>query len=188
VLLGPFLLACAAALDGRPGYGVVAVALFGAAALTDALDGRIARRGGVASGRGQLLDTVADVLFVEGTFVGFVLWDVLPWILPLAVAVSVGAYGVATRRRSRLAGRIEFARSRLGHAAGVLNYALVGVLAALSMVPEWLPGRPVTAAALLVAAVNLLAALEHVVALLRADRRASGARVSPGRDAPAASS
>ncbi len=134
--------------------------LFGIAATTDFLDGRIARRAGVASGAGQVLDTVADVLFVESTFVCFAVWGRVSWLLPAAVGLSVAAYAVASWHRARLARRVELARSRIGHAAGVLNYALVGMLAAEPIVamPAWLVG----AAALGVAGVNLLAVLGRI--------------------------
>lgn len=141
--------------------------LFGVAAATDFLDGRIARRAGVASGRGQVLDTVADVLFVESTFVCFAVWGRLPWLLPVAVGASVGAYAGASWRRARVAQRLELARSRVGHAAGVLNYALVGVLAAEPIVPGAIPAWLVGAAAIAIAGVNLLAVLGRMLSWRR---------------------
>jgi phosphatidylglycerophosphate synthase len=153
--------ACATARRGDGLDGLVPLVLFGIAATTDFLDGRIARRAGVASGSGQVFDTVADVLFIETTFVCFAMWGRLSWLVPAAVAASVSAYAAASWRRARVARRLELARSRIGRAAGVLNYALVGVLAAEPAVsmPAWLIGP----AALGVAGVNLLAVLGRIV-------------------------
>ena len=166
-LVVPFLVACATAPHGGVVARLVPPVLFGIAAATDFLDGRIARRAGVVSARGQVLDTVADVLFVESAFVCFALWGRVPWLLPIAVGASVGAYAVASWRRARSAQRLELARSRIGHAAGVLNYALVGVLAAEPIVPWAAPAWLVGGAALGVAGVNLLAVLGRALSWRR---------------------
>lgn len=110
-----------------------------------------------------MLDAVADVLFVESAFVCFAAWGNLPWLLPVAVGASAGVYAAASWQRARRAGRLELARSRIGHAAGVLNYALVGILAAEPAASGMLPGWLVGGGALAVGGVNLLAVLDRVL-------------------------
>ena len=55
--------------------------------LSDYLDGKIARRFGLESRVGQLLDPLADRLYIATTLVGLAWRDIIPWWL---VAVLVG--------------------------------------------------------------------------------------------------
>lgn len=55
--------------------------------LTDYLDGKIARRFGLESRLGQLLDPLADRLYIGTTLLGLAWRDIIPWWL---VAVLVG--------------------------------------------------------------------------------------------------
>jgi len=70
-----------------PDYGVinrwlVCGLMFGAASITDALDGRIARRRGLVTDFGKLLDPVADKILVIGVFVCFTSIGLCsPWIV-----------------------------------------------------------------------------------------------------------
>ena len=52
---------------------------------TDYFDGKIARRYGLTSRVGQLLDPLADRLYVVTTLVGFAVRDVVPWWLTAAI-------------------------------------------------------------------------------------------------------
>ncbi len=61
----------------------LAVLLF--AGFSDWLDGRLARAWNQVSRLGQLLDPLADRLYILATLVAFVLRDVIPW--PLAAAL-----------------------------------------------------------------------------------------------------
>lgn len=157
--LGVVRLAAAAlfpAAVARPAPDASAVGLFAVAAATDFFDGIVARRT-TPTRHGALLDVVADVAFVlAGTTSGAALGLVSPAV-PVAIAASVTAYAIAARRQGGAR-----ARSRLGHAAGVLNYALVGLVAGA----RWLPGGPwaplVAATGLVVVAVNVAAALDRV--------------------------
>ena len=60
------------------GERTFAVALFGLAAISDALDGYLARRGGTADGRGMILDPLADKALVLPTLVGLALMGSAP--------------------------------------------------------------------------------------------------------------
>jgi len=127
--------------------------LFVVAAASDYVDGPLARRAGRASSYGGVLDNVADVAFVlAGT--GTAAWlGLVSWATPAAIACSSGSYALASRRLSRGTEAPQLARSRLGHWAGVCNYACVGVVAVGD-----LAGRPLVAGAgWLTAAVNLFA-------------------------------
>jgi CDP-diacylglycerol--glycerol-3-phosphate 3-phosphatidyltransferase len=55
------------------GERTFAVVLFGLAAISDALDGYLARRGGTAEGRGMILDPLADKALVLPTLIGLAL-------------------------------------------------------------------------------------------------------------------
>ena len=139
--------------------------LFALAAASDFLDGRLARRGRGPTRHGAVLDSLADIAFVlAGTVSGATL-ALVPSAVPLAIGVAFAAYAAASLRGRRVA------RSAAGHAAGVLNYALVGLLAGRAAVPggAWPP--VLALAATLVVGVNLAAVLERLVG----PRRSSGA-------------
>jgi phosphatidylglycerophosphate synthase len=147
--------------------------LFAVAAATDFFDGVVARRGRGATRHGALLDNVADVAFVlAGTAMGARLGYVTP-LVPLAIGGAVAAYATASLR-----GR-AMARSAVGHAAGVLNYALVGLVAGAVAMP-WRGWPPVLAlGSWIVVAVNAAAVLERIVP--GGSRAVRGARGSPER-------
>jgi CDP-diacylglycerol--glycerol-3-phosphate 3-phosphatidyltransferase len=62
-----------------PHADIAAVAVLMLAGASDYLDGRLARAWGQISRLGQLLDPLADRLYIIATVVAFVLRDVIPW-------------------------------------------------------------------------------------------------------------
>jgi cardiolipin synthase len=60
-------------------HDALALVLLAVSGLTDWLDGKIARRYGLVSRLGQLLDPVADRLYIASTLVGLAWRDILPW-------------------------------------------------------------------------------------------------------------
>lgn len=54
-----------------PFHHLAAMAVFGAAALTDMFDGRIARRRGLITNLGKFLDPLADKMLTTAAFLGF---------------------------------------------------------------------------------------------------------------------
>jgi cardiolipin synthase len=74
LLLVPFVLG--AILGGRP---TLALALFGAAAVTDVLDGAAARRLGLATRLGAYLDPIADKCLLSGVFLALAWLGTAPW-------------------------------------------------------------------------------------------------------------
>ncbi len=57
----------------------LAVAILVVSGVTDWLDGKLARAWGQTSRLGELLDPVADRLYIVATLVAFVIRDILPW-------------------------------------------------------------------------------------------------------------
>lgn len=150
--------------------GPLPLAAWCLAAVSDYADGPLARRGGTASVRGAVLDNVADIAFVLGGLVTAAALGLVPWIVPASIALSAGAYALASRRTQPSGGGL--ARSRLGHWGGVLNYVCLGVAAGTVgwPHPDW--AAPLTAVGLLTAGVNLAA----VTLRLTADRTPTASR------------
>lgn len=63
-------------LRGDDGWALVVLALSG---VSDYLDGKIARRFHLVSRVGQLLDPVADRLYIVATLLGMAWRDIIPW-------------------------------------------------------------------------------------------------------------
>ena len=87
IVLTPVIMALVT-LDGEStgGLATAGAALFCLAALTDWVDGRLARRWGVTSKFGSFLDTTADKLLVTGVLVALVAVErASPWIASLII-------------------------------------------------------------------------------------------------------
>ncbi|MGH3022477.1 MAG: CDP-alcohol phosphatidyltransferase family protein [Gaiellaceae bacterium] len=112
--------------DGQGSWWLAA--LFAAAAVTDQVDGFLARRWRVESEFGKLADPLADRLMIDAAVVLLWLDDRLPWVALVVVlardALLVGGYRLVRDRG------YEFSVSFLGKASTWLLYAaLVGVIA-----------------------------------------------------------
>jgi phosphatidylglycerophosphate synthase len=155
------------------------VVLFVIAAASDFFDGIVARRGRGPTAHGAVLDNSADVAFVlSGTGTG-ASWGLVSRAVPAAIVVAFAAYAAASLRLSARAGEGRLARSAIGHAAGVLNYVLTGLVVGAVALPAraWTPLLAVGSAA--VVAANGGAVLARLVApLLRRARapRDAGSR------------
>lgn len=150
--------------------GPLPLAAWCLAAASDWLDGRLARRAGTASRRGAVLDNVADIAFVLGGLSTAAILGLVPWIVPASIALSAGAYAVASRSARPTGGGL--ARSRVGHWGGVLNYACLGVVAGAVGWPDARWAVPLGLTALATAAVNLAAVALRLAAHLRTASRA----------------
>jgi len=135
--------------------GWLAVGVFALAAASDFADGRLARRGGRATAHGAVLDAAADIVFVLAGSARAARLGLVSWAVPAAIAGSAGAYALVSVLRSRRAGGMELARSRVGHAAGVANYAVVGLAAGSRALPARAWSGALAAAAALAVALNL---------------------------------
>jgi phosphatidylglycerophosphate synthase len=132
------------------------------AAITDFIDGRLARRAGPTR-HGAILDNAADVSVVLAATVSGASLGLVPWAAPLAIAVAVGAYALATIRLMARSHGAGLARSRFGHAAGVVNYALALLLAGAVAMPGAGWDGVLRVASLGVVAINLAAVVERFV-------------------------
>jgi phosphatidylglycerophosphate synthase len=129
--------------QGRLAFAIVAIVAAG----SDFVDGRIARRLGVASGSGRWLDGIADVTFVLAALFCEAGAGAIPFYIPVLIALSFSQYAIDSVLIGQPAtGPIK---SRLGHWGGIINYALVITLAIAP--PPALPGAIVRGLAPLIA-------------------------------------
>lgn len=78
-----------------PGAPLAALLVFGAAALTDALDGHLARKVYGCSVFGKLMDPLADKVLTAAAFIGFVELGVMPaWMVTLIIAREMMVTGL----------------------------------------------------------------------------------------------
>jgi phosphatidylglycerophosphate synthase len=119
------LLAMAWLLAFEAGYTSVAVlgSIAIAGAISDLLDGRIARRMGIVGGVGRWLDSIADIVFVLTALTCEAWADAIPFYIPILIALSFSQYAID----SMLLDGAPI-KSRLGHFGGIINFALVIVL------------------------------------------------------------
>ena len=140
--------------EGRLAFAIVAIVAAG----SDFIDGRIARRLGVASGSGRWLDGIADVTFVLAALFCQAAARAIPLCIPILVALSFSQYAIDSLLIGQPAtGPI---RSRLGHWGGIINYALVIALAIAP--PPAFPGTIVRDLAPLIALFYIAAISERV--------------------------
>jgi phosphatidylglycerophosphate synthase len=172
--LGVVRLLAAACLPWAFGRGgVLPLVLLTLAAATDFFDGIVARRAGPTT-YGAVLDNVADIAVVLAATGSAAALGLVPLVAPLAIVLAFGAYAVASVRRASSGP----ARSRLGHAAGVANYALALLAAGALAFPSPVWTAPLRTAGLAVAGLNLGAVLDRVVP--RSLRSPARARATPG--------
>ncbi len=139
--------------QGRLAFATVAIVAAG----SDFVDGRIARRLGVASGRGRWLDGIADVTFVLAAIFCEAAAGAIPFYIPILIALSFSQYVIdSVVLAPPAAGPV---RSRLGHWGGIINYALVITLAIAP--PPAFPGATVRTLAPLIALFYIAAIAER---------------------------
>jgi phosphatidylglycerophosphate synthase len=129
--------------EGRWAFAILAIVAAG----SDFIDGRIARRLGVASGRGRWIDGIADVTFVLAALLCEAAAGAIPFYIPILIALSFSQYAIDSMLIAAPAtGPIK---SRLGHWGGIINYAIVITLAIAP--PPAFPGAIVRGLAPLIA-------------------------------------
>ena len=135
------------------------LAIFTLCAVTDFLDGYIARRYGLCSDEGEIIDSVADFAVVMAMLL--VLIPTLPWDQWMIQLIALIA---AIRGISLCVGAIRFGRVALLHT--FLNKT-AGFLLRLS--PFFIPFCDLGAVVAVVCTVSLVGALEDLAINLRAD-------------------
>jgi CDP-diacylglycerol--glycerol-3-phosphate 3-phosphatidyltransferase len=101
LLLVPVFLACL--LVGGTGWQVAAFAVFGVAALTDQVDGKLARSLGLVTDFGTIADPIADKALIGAALLALAALGRLPWWvagLILAREVAVTALRLAVLRHA----------------------------------------------------------------------------------------
>jgi CDP-diacylglycerol--glycerol-3-phosphate 3-phosphatidyltransferase len=130
-------------LIGSPGLGIVAFVLFCLAALTDFLDGWVARARGEVSPLGVFMDLTADKVLVAGVLVSMVEVGLLPtWMVATIVVRELVIAGV---RQAAAAGDVVIAARALGKAKTMTT--LIG-MAILLLAHDALTGGPLAATGL----------------------------------------
>ena len=113
-------------LPGTPGLGMAAFVVFVLAALTDFLDGWVARRRDEVSPLGVFMDLTADKVLVGGVLVAMVQVDLLPtWIVATIVVRELVIGGV---RQMAAAENIVIAARPLGKAKTATTLAGMALL------------------------------------------------------------
>src|SRR5918995_1320943 len=133
ILLVPVVVV--ALLDETPNGDAIAAGVFALAAVTDGLDGWIARSRGSITTFGKLMDPLADKLLVTAALVSLVsLGRLEAWIAMVIIArefAVTGLRGVAAERG------VVIQASWLGKAKTILQIAAVIALIALHPAPLW---------------------------------------------------
>ncbi|MEX2290374.1 MAG: CDP-diacylglycerol--glycerol-3-phosphate 3-phosphatidyltransferase [Mycobacteriales bacterium] len=160
LLLVPVFLAVLFARGGQDaGLRLIAAAVFVLAALTDRIDGQIARSRGLVTSFGKLMDPIADKALIGAALIGLSLLGELPWWV--TVLVLVREIGVTLLRLVVL--RHGVLPSGRG---GKLKTALQGVALTLYLLP--LSGVLHTGAGVLMAVAVLLTVVTGVEIVVRA--------------------
>lgn len=169
LLLVPVFVALLVVDDGhRPGWRVAAWVAFAVAALTDRVDGQIARARDQVTSFGKLADPIADKALTGAALVGLSALGDLPW--TVTVVVLARELGVTALRFAVLRHGVIPA-SRGGKAKTLLQSIALG----LYVLP--LGGPLATTRAVLMAAavvVTLVTGLDYVGRALRLRRAAAG--------------
>lgn len=95
---------------------VLALVVLMVSGITDYLDGKIARMMGLESRLGQLLDPIADRLYILTTIIGLAWRDIIPWWL-VAILVTREAFMAGVMLRVRSLGQIGLPVHFVGKAA-----------------------------------------------------------------------
>jgi CDP-diacylglycerol--glycerol-3-phosphate 3-phosphatidyltransferase len=127
-----------ALLEETPNGDALAAAVFALAALTDGLDGYIARSRGAVTTFGKLMDPLADKLLVTAALVALVSLDRLAaWVAMVIIAREFAVTGLRAVAAER---GIVIAASSLGKVKTVLQIAAVFALIAFDPTPWWVDG------------------------------------------------
>jgi CDP-diacylglycerol--glycerol-3-phosphate 3-phosphatidyltransferase len=101
----------------------LAAALFALAIATDLADGPLARARGTESPLGRALDHGADFLFVDAGLAAAATRDLVPWALPVLVAIAFAQYVIDSYWLHRAR---QLRMSALGRWNGILYFIPLG--------------------------------------------------------------
>jgi CDP-diacylglycerol--glycerol-3-phosphate 3-phosphatidyltransferase len=124
-----------ALLEETPDGDVIAAAVFALAALTDGLDGYIARRRSEVTTFGKLMDPLADKLLVIAALISLVSLDRLAaWIAMVIIARELAVTGLRSLAAEQ---GVVIAASWLGKVKTLLQVAAIICLIAFDPSPVW---------------------------------------------------
>jgi CDP-diacylglycerol--glycerol-3-phosphate 3-phosphatidyltransferase len=121
--------------DSEGGHDWAAGIVFAVAAVTDQVDGWLARRWHVESEFGKYADPLADRLMIDAAVIALVVLDRLPWVA-LVLVLARDALLVAGTKLVLPRG-YEFSVSLLGKIATWIIYASVAFLIVTSQGTQW---------------------------------------------------
>ncbi|MCW3157888.1 CDP-alcohol phosphatidyltransferase family protein [Micropruina sonneratiae] len=149
-------------------WRLASTAVFGIAILTDAVDGRIARKYNLITDFGKLWDSIADKALTGMAFVGLSILGELPWWITALVLVR--EWGITWMRVAMLKYGVMAANAGGKLKTVLQSVALLLFLPGLPLMPGWLQwlAWAVMAAAVLVTAVTAVPYIREAVALRRA--------------------
>jgi phosphatidylglycerophosphate synthase len=150
----------------REQAGLMPLVVYMIAAVSDAVDGQLARAAGTASRRGRVFDHAADALLLFPSLFVLAGGRRVPFALPIAAVAAFALYVLDGWRRGGSLAAIDLTASRSGAVGGVLNYGVVGAAAVAVIVDLRALDQAIHAAAFAVAAVNAAAAFERVQLML----------------------
>jgi CDP-diacylglycerol--glycerol-3-phosphate 3-phosphatidyltransferase len=109
-----------------PGSGLIAFVIFVVAAVTDFLDGRVARARGEVSAFGVFMDLTADKVLVAGVLIAMVQVDLVPaWMVALILIREFVIQGV---RQLAASGSVVIAARALGKSKTLTTLAAMSIL------------------------------------------------------------
>ncbi len=124
-----------ALLDETPDGDVIAAIVFALAALTDGLDGYIARRRKQVTTFGKLMDPLADKLLVIAALISLVSLDRLAaWVAMVIIARELAVTGLRSVAAER---GVVIAASWMGKVKTALQIAAIFCLIAFDPAPTW---------------------------------------------------
>ncbi len=163
-----------ALLDQTPDGDLIAAAVFALAAVTDGLDGYIARRQQSITTFGKLMDPLADKLLVVAALISLVSLDRLAaWAAMVIIArefAVTGLRGLAAERG------VVIAASWLGKVKTLLQVAAIFALIVFEPAPAW-----ADALLYLAVAVTVISGADYFFGLRR--RIEAGAKTERAKDA-----
>jgi CDP-diacylglycerol---glycerol-3-phosphate 3-phosphatidyltransferase len=164
-----------ALLGAIPGGDALAAAVFALAAVTDGLDGYIARSRGAVTTFGKLMDPLADKLLIVAALVSLVSLDRLQaWVAMVIISRELAVTGLRTIAAER---GVVIAASWLGKLKTALQVAAVLALIAVNPSPLWVDLLVYAAvAATVISGVDYFFGLRG---LIEEQRRAAAPRTAP---------
>ena len=164
-----------ALLGAIPGGDALAAAVFALAAVTDGLDGYIARSRGSVTTFGKLMDPLADKLLIVAALVSLVSLDRLEaWVAMVIISRELAVTGLRTLAAER---GVVIAASWLGKVKTALQVAAVLALIAVNPAPLW--ANLLVYAAVAVTVISGVDYFFGLRGLIEEQRRAAASRTAP---------